>query len=237
MALDYRIRYYFAITPPEEMVAFRGYQILTGLYPKRPSSIPYFVELSSWLAQHHPIGKRLDLAEEAELVRYCYVLGPYEEIVRAGPFKSPLRRYPWAPATDLLALVPAPAVEDLTALSWAAFIQFESVFNTPAILNPRFDGSIDVGGADADLILDACLVDIKATVKGRLDSQWLYQLLGYVLLDYSNRYLIDEVAIYMARQQKMLRWRLDAFLRAMGNGQEVALDEVREHFHAVAVQA
>ncbi len=43
MALDYRLRYYFAITPPEQLVAWHGAQLLAGggLTPGNVSSNPH----------------------------------------------------------------------------------------------------------------------------------------------------------------------------------------------------
>ena len=41
-------------------------------------------------------------------------------------------------------------------------------------------GSHDVGGTDADLIVDTCLIDNKSTKNPRLDKWWLYQLLVLV---------------------------------------------------------
>ena len=84
-----------------------------------------------------------------------------------------------------------------------------------AVLNPTFAGSAHVQGADADMILNTCLMEIKTTVKAQRKGEWVYQLLGYVLLDYADQYGIQDVAIYMARQGVVLRWSLDALLTCM----------------------
>ena len=55
------------------------------------------------------------------------------------------------------------AVADLCALSWAFHDRFADLLGRRAAFNPSFAGSRDVGGADADLILDGCLIDIKTT--------------------------------------------------------------------------
>lgn len=50
-------------------------------------------------------------------------------------------------------------------------------------LNPTFNtASPLVGGADADVILDSQLIDIKTTKDIKLDKHYLYQLVGYYLL-------------------------------------------------------
>jgi hypothetical protein len=50
-------------------------------------------------------------------------------------------------------------------------------------LNPTFGaGSMIVGGADADLIIDDTLIDVKVTKFLKLDREYLNQLIGYYLL-------------------------------------------------------
>jgi hypothetical protein len=77
----------------------------------------------------------------------------------------------------------------------------------PAILNPTFAGSAKVGGADADLVLGDTLVEIKTStdVQKRF-RDILYQLLGYVLLDYPDEHSIRSVSVYFARH----RWQWTA---------------------------
>ena len=80
------------------------------------------------------------------------------------------------------------------------------------MLNPTFVGSRDLLGADADLIVEGCLVEIKTTIQRRVRDNWIDQLLGYVLLDYEDQFQINEVAIYLARQQTTLRWPIGLLL-------------------------
>jgi len=74
-------------------------------------------------------------------------------------------------------------------------------------LNPVFGkGSIMVGGADADIILDDTLIDIKVTKHLKLEREYLNQLIGYYILaligginkGYDGS-VIKNVAIYFAR--------------------------------------
>jgi hypothetical protein len=73
-------------------------------------------------------------------------------------------------------------VEDLRALfTLAENVDFRA--EKGCILNPTFnDASMLVGGADADIILDSTIIDIKTTKDLRLERRDLYQLLGYYLL-------------------------------------------------------
>ena len=55
------------------------------------------------------------------------------------------------------------------------------------VCGPSFDGSAFVGGADADLIVDGCLYDVKTTMKPRRGlPRSVRQLLGYALLDWND---------------------------------------------------
>lgn len=67
------------------------------------------------------------------------------------------------------------------------------------VLGHTFDGSLDVGGADADLIIGGVLIDFKSTAKWKLTSRILRQLIGYWLLDYSDRFAVKEVGVYFSR--------------------------------------
>lgn len=76
-----------------------------------------------------------------------------------------------------------------------------------AYLNPTFgEGSRAIGGADADLVVDDLLLDVKTTRETRLRSEYLLQILGYALL--ANAFgidgaaagtRIDQVGIYFSR--------------------------------------
>lgn len=250
-ALDYRARYYFGVTPPEEFVAWHGALLCTGSpvltaagekpgarMLSRALAAEFFTGLSQVVAETNPVRQRLEEPQEGRLNRYCYALALFEEVFRAGTqINSPLFAPPRRTVDELLAISSAHAINDLCALSWGVYTQFERLLSRPAVLNPTFDGSLDIGGADADLILDGCLIDIKATVKPQVDPLWLYQLLGYMLLDYTDRYRISEVAIYMARQQTTLRWPLDDFMATMAGGTVPPLGEVRARFQRVASAA
>ncbi|GGR17932.1 hypothetical protein GCM10008957_33360 [Deinococcus ruber] len=51
------------------------------------------------------------------------------------------------------------------------------------LLNPTFPASGRFGGADADLIIDDLLIEIKATQHLRLTATYLNQLTSYLVLD------------------------------------------------------
>src|SRR5262249_19121887 len=72
-------------------------------------------------------------------------------------------------------------VEDLLAM--LAIVPFdELIHDSVMLLNPDFgDSAAPVGGADADLIVDDMLVDIKVTKLSTVRERALPQLLGFYL--------------------------------------------------------
>ncbi len=77
--------------------------------------------------------------------------------------------------------------------------------------NPTFgDGSLLVGGADADLIIDNTLIDIKATKHLKLEREHLNQVLGYYILsliggvnENPDSRPIENIGIYFARHGQL----------------------------------
>lgn len=74
------------------------------------------------------------------------------------------------------------------------------------LLNPTFgDASLQVGGADADFIMDGCLVDIKTTKSARLTRGQFDQLIGYYVLhdiggiDGYHKLTIRSLGVYYSR--------------------------------------
>lgn len=74
------------------------------------------------------------------------------------------------------------------------------------VLNPTFgEGSILVGGADSDLLLDNTLIDIKTVKSLEFEKRSYNQLIGYYILytvggiDYAPSALIENVGIYYSR--------------------------------------
>ena len=215
-AFDYRVRYLFTITRPERFVAALG--------AGQEFEVP-FANLASQLAQftsnNHPCGALMSPSAEAELARFCYVLAMYESLFRAAVVNSPLFSLgAKASADEQLALAPPPAVADLVALTGAAVAAMGHLFKKSMISNPVFAGSLDVGGADADLIINRCLIDIKTTKNRSLDRRTAYQLVGYLLLDYENQYRINSLGFYLSRIPALIVWPVDEAIAIMSNGHE-----------------
>ncbi len=158
------------------------------------------------------------------LNRLCFVASCYEDVYRAGEVaqRSLLREA--SPSTDLRALVkavPAYVVADIAAqmeLARPVFAPFRELPRPLISCGPTFAGSTDIGGADADFIVDGLLLDCKATTRPtRLGSVEIGQLAGYLLLDYDDRYKITQVGLYLSRQGTVIAWQVPEFLRLLGN--------------------
>jgi hypothetical protein len=83
-----------------------------------------------------------------------------------------------------------------------------------------------VNGADADLIVDDLLLEIK-THRNPANHlrESLRQLLGYMLLDYDDSHRIRRVGLYYTRHAHLSRWDAGDLIRALGA--EPGLAELR----------
>lgn len=80
------------------------------------------------------------------------------------------------------------------------------------ILNPTFgEASMLVNGADADVILDDMLIDIKTTKFFRVQRQAYNQLIGYYILyllggidETSKKYKINKLGLYFSRHAELI---------------------------------
>jgi hypothetical protein len=255
-AIDYRLRYYFGVTPPREFVAATGARMLNmaagdrrllgfgdlapGVGPSEEVRDEFFMHLEKTVEAIRPVARRCEPPDEEALSSCCYVLALFEQ-VRRNPTNINLELYRLGPASTfarLLQLAAPSWVDDLCRLSWAFYDRHAELCSRAAALNPTFDGSRDIGGADADLIVDGCLLEVKTTTNAaRTVRESLRQLLGYVLLDYSDHYQIREVGFYLARQAVIVRWPLEQFLRSISGGGSSPLPDLRKRFQEVVVSA
>ncbi|GCE51082.1 hypothetical protein EI42_04934 [Thermosporothrix hazakensis] len=102
---------------------------------------------------------------------------------------------------------------------------------TVCLLNPSFGASALVQGADVDLILDDCMIDIKTTQYLRVKREYVDQLLGYYLLyrlggiaGAPEQHAINSFGIYFARHGRLYRFPVAQLVR------EEALPEILHWF-------
>ena len=99
------------------------------------------------------------------------------------------------------------------------------------MLNPRFAGSRDVGGSDADFIAENCLWEIKT--ERRPGRSWLDQLLGYTLLDYEDTYAIDRVGVLLPRHDAQVSWPIRELIARLSGRNDLELGALREQFRTI----
>jgi hypothetical protein len=141
--------------------------------------------------------------EQKQVAFQAIRLAKLDSVLRAGrldPTFEKAERYDIDELVELLDIVP-----------WTEILQEGSV-----LLNPTLGTSTLGIGADADLIVGACLIDIKTSERTSMDAEWLDQLLCYLLLArYDHRMaqtlpIIESLGIYFARHGCL--WRQNARL-------------------------
>jgi hypothetical protein len=161
--------------------------------------------------------------DEETLTRLCFVAGFYEDIIRTGTLRRFSALAGASPSTiidDLCASVPDYVVADIDQQMQLADGPFTPLRALPAavrVCGPVFAGSGDIGGADADFILDGLLLDCKSSKDPhKLGRAEIYQLAGYLLLDYHDEFRIDRVGLYLSRQGGLITWDTTEFLDRLG---------------------
>ena len=141
----------------------------------------------------------------APAARACVVLAGFDVLFRAGR-PDEIEREPTGDEVDDVRAL-------FAAVPWGTFTSARRSY-----LNPTFgQGSVDVGGADADIILDGLLLDIKTTKKIKLGVEYLRQIACYAIManehgingDPTSRGSVDEVGIYFSRAGRVFRIPLD----------------------------
>ena len=130
-----------------------------------------------------------------KLLESALLLAGLDPIYRAGIGK------------EYIGLVDKQDIKDLRKLISAVDMQIFKA-QKRCILNPTFGkASRMVGGADADLIIDDMLIDIKTTKNLEFPKESFHQLIGYLTLYYLGRGIqrkkslpeINKLAIYFSR--------------------------------------
>ncbi|MGH3926069.1 MAG: hypothetical protein ACRDTT_24950, partial [Pseudonocardiaceae bacterium] len=225
-AIDYRIRLSFGGTLGPAVSL--GVLLLDGTYhwpgePRYPVRQALFAvgrqllaTVDAYLAD--PAGHNEDA-----LIRLCFVAAFFEDIYRTGQ----IRRFSMlaeatarATLADLTAAVPAYVIDDIDKqmqLAERPLAPLRALPQPAKVCGPVFTGSSDIGGADADYILHGLLLDCKATKDPRrLGREEIYQLAGYLLLDYDDHFNIDRLGLYLSRQGGLITWSAEEFLRRLG---------------------
>jgi len=143
--------------------------------------------------RHHAAFLRNGSGAE-NLLRSALLLAQLDPLLRASGINFSWRRADLADVRDLRRL-----------LSVVEPRHFRT--KRVCVLNPRFgEASELVGGADADLLLDGSLIEIKTTKLFEVKREWFDQLLGYYLLSrldgiegVDQRHRVTRLGIYFSR--------------------------------------
>ena len=248
-AIDYRLRLLLRWPPGDPVragveaigspVPLRGAPAGPARTALRAAGLQLLTVLEDYLAG------RAQLTED-QVCQLCFVAASYEDIYRTGE----VRRYsllaqasPGTRLRDLAAAVPGYVATDLQRqlkLAERVFGGFRALPADRVVCGPVFTGSADIGGADADFIIDGMLLDCKATVApARLGSAEISQLAGYLLLDYDDQYGIDRVGLYLSRQGMGITWKVDEFLDLLGATQPLPVlrQQLRDCLRAYGLRA
>lgn len=238
-AIDHRLRYAFSDSCALPETVERG---IAGAFriaapgagaALRQAGDELSLLLRELIAAEQPASRSrplvLPMAAEARLARLCYAMAWFEEVYRTRRLwlGTPLGdARPGFTVKDMLAAVPAYAVEDLIAqaeIASGALRKLRAVCPPAEVhAGPDFAGSPDVGGADADLIVGGLLIDIKGTIApSRLRKPEFYQLLGYALLDYDDEYRIGGLGFYLARFGRLITWPVDEYVALLGSSRSL----------------
>jgi hypothetical protein len=180
-------------------------------------------------------------AEPGLLYRACWGLALLTEVYRRGRViaaAGPIGRLRRKSAQSLLEAAPDAGLEQLAALRTV----IESAL-LPALgsrgglwaIGPVFTGSQIMPG-DADLIASGLLIELKTTTKKpSLAVTDLWQMLGYVFMDYADEFALTDVALFSARYGYLAQWNLGTLLPQLA-GQPATTEGLRAEFRAL-VQA
>lgn len=160
------------------------------------------------------------------VARLCGLLALYEQLYRVP--EASLARHPL-----LLAAPDASLKEQLDVAALTALLVERQpdlpAGGTQVISNPTFDRSDDLGGADADLVADGILLELKTAKTAALNKITVWQVLGYLLADTTDRYRIRGVGWYFARHGYLWHLPVEDFLARL-RGAEVDLAVARAEF-------
>lgn len=237
-AADYRVRAFFTKDFHRSAVIERGLWVLGAVHSNdralnpwhrgrgRPLGETFVGALESFLAGCRPERRPLPAEEEDRLCRYCVMLAYLDFIGRAPMGTS---------ALDILFTIGRPdidgmisdldrnVVDDVAGLSRLFYTQHRELVSGFG----RLPGSADVGGADFDLVVDGCLIDLKSGIKAKIPTAELRQLIGYWLLDYKDELCIDSVAIILLRHGRIQRFKVEELMPA-GTSAAAVRAEFRE---------
>jgi hypothetical protein len=224
-AFDYRLRYHLGECPTQALVAWHGAAVHLANPYERAEAARFFGHLELLTSRISPAGRELSDEDELLLDSYCVVLQQFEAMYRTAGQWHPVFPLPTSgdmtPETEpLLQLAPEADVQDVMRLSRSVPRVFGPLIEPvlrgalPYDANPKFAGSMAIGGADADFIIGGTIFELKTlkALNAPALRNALLQLIGYALLDYDDTYRIRNVGLYLSRQEWVAAWPVWQFV-------------------------
>lgn len=215
-AFDYLLRFYIKYHNPSAFTSRWVADSAVELIKKIPE---LFTKTSSILQHCKEIYEGYLKSGEMndEVIKSTIYLAQLDPIFRAGKIDKKL------------GVVDKEDIEDLNALICNVEPRTFKAKKLCA-LNPTFgEGSILVGGADADLLIDDTLIDVKTTKYFKLEKSYYHQLIGYYILfkiggitrheagrmfRYRGNLEIKKLGIYFSRHGYLLTIPIEAVLKS-----------------------
>jgi hypothetical protein len=182
-------------------------------------------------------GEALDDERWWNLCQLVCVLARFEQYYRAGP---PVLQYIAEPLAEhsnnlgrlAAAMVKPLAVEDVSVLGRSTVEELSYLRDARHLfIGPVFAQSLALGGADADIIYDGTLVDLKSTAQARVvGREELWQLLGYLFADTDDAYRVERVGIVALRRRRTFIWSSQDLIDALAGGAAPPVEHWRAEF-------
>lgn len=183
------------------LVAFTG---MVMLAPRWPEVVAIYTQLIEWGNQNR---------RDYRVIAQASTILAWLERVARGNSEAKQLNYKFKTLKQLVDEIDRDVVTDLVVLLETVESAWETDLTQPFIMNPSFVGSHDVGGADADWICASTIYECKCVGGERpFTTSFLFQALGYALLDYTDRYHITHVGWYFVRHTTRVRMKLDILI-------------------------
>lgn len=182
-------------------------------------------------------GEPLDDERWWDLCQLVCILSRFEQYYRAGPTVLPYLVEPLTEHSNNLgklagAMVKPLAIEDVSVLGRSTVEGLGHLRDARHLfIGPVFAQSLALGGADADIIYDGTLVDLKSTSRaGVVGREELWQLLGYLFADTDDAYRVENVGIVALRRRRTLIWSSQDLIDALAGGSAPPVEHWRAEF-------
>ncbi|MBI2851317.1 MAG: hypothetical protein HYX80_09845 [Chloroflexi bacterium] len=200
-AFDYLMRFWIETLNPnaktEGWVAEDAVELLESGQLPAPASIKRTARkmLDSAMVCHSDYLKTCKLNDD--IISAAIQLAQLDPIYRALAIDPNMGKVDKAIIDEMRRMLQLAKPEEFTAKSYCA-------------LNPTFgEASVLVGGADADLIIDDTMIDIKTIKSGKMDTGQFHQLIGYFILNHlggvnGKNIKINCLGIYFSRYGELV---------------------------------